>query len=196
MMESSLVLKLISRVLHFLASGYIIGYVGIYLWAMAGAEKAQGILLHEAFNLNLTSGVIVALTGFLGIVLILYERTHPALAVKNEFVKDWFLILLAKVVACVFLTGFTDWLVTRFLSFDSLSSKSRQEIHRFYIWVGSIKLTALLIVMVLSTYAKIYRENITENFTKSPHGEYRPLAAERLEQEEEPAYKPLVERQQ
>lgn len=182
-------LKLLSRVLHFLAAGYITAYAGLYLWALAAG--ADSLPLRQAFNLNLASGVVVTLTGFLGVALILYEKTH--LAVKNEYVKNWALILLAKALACLFLTGVTDWAVFKGLGREPAT---RGEVHRYYVWVASIKLIALLVVMLLSTYAKLYRENLTENFTKAPMEQqhYQRLAGEEpLHAEAPPVYKPLVE---
>jgi len=197
--SSTLTIKLLSRVLHFLSAGYIICYVGVYLWALAGAERAEALILKQAFNLALASGVVVTLTGFLGVGLILYEKTHPVLAVKNEFLRNWALILLAKVLFCLPLTSLTDWAVLKGLGKEP---STRQEVHRFYVWVASIKLIALMVVDtrvtcalidgLLSTYAKLYRENLTENFTKAPMAEhYQRLPGEEPSHQE--AYKPLVE---
>ena len=77
--------------------------------------------------------------------------------------------MLAKVIACLFLTGITDWIVSKFLDLNTEAQYiPLAEQRQFYFWVGTIKLLALIVIMLLSTYAKIYREDMTENFTKKP----------------------------
>ena len=75
-MDSALTLKLISRVLHFLATGYIVAYLGVYFWAMT-AVRPDTLHVYITHTYNLTAGIVVTLSGILGVALILYQKTHP-----------------------------------------------------------------------------------------------------------------------
>ena len=164
-MDKILTFRFISRLLHLLAAGYILGHLFTFFWA-----TPMFMLAHESTSsaphlLYLISGIIVTLTGFTGILLILYQ-TRP-----TKYHIKWEYILFAKLFLSILLTRVSDWMVFKAMGLGQLGRtiedvSSEEIIGRYFSYVGTIKILALLAVMFLSTWAKFYREEITDNFTR------------------------------
>ena len=157
-MKKLLTLRFVSRFLHLLAAGYIIGHLFTFFWA-----SPSFMVLHETnlatHGLYLVSGVTVTLSGFLGLLLILYQ------ARPQRYHTKWEYVLFAKMIVAILLTRFTDWLVWKAMCLEGAKRVDEREMGRFYTIVGIIKFIAILIVLAMSVWAKQYREEMTENFT-------------------------------
>ena len=171
-MNQLLVSRFISRLLHLIVAAYIIGHLLTFLYT-----STDYLLIHESkesptHTLYLLSGIVSVATGLFAIGLILYQY-EPFL--KNTLHVRWEYVLFIKLILCLFLTRFTDWIVSFFYARPTdqyLGGKivNMVEVRNFFFYAGWIKLIALFLVLILSTYAKFYREELTNNFTKKSEG--------------------------
>ena len=162
MYTKTIAFRFISRLLHLLAAGYIIGQSFSFFLAASPQFPDYPLMLRSttSHNLYMTFGILSVLSGFLGVFLILYQyRPH-------KFHIQWEYMLFAKVVACLFLTRMTDWMVLKFMAHKTLSLMPEEMTKDFYLYTGTIKFLAMLIVLVLSTASKFYRQEVTNNFLR------------------------------
>ena len=68
-MNKIIAARFFSRVFHLLAAGYIVGHLATFMWA--SQDLMYAIETEKPSTFYLTSGIVAALTGFLGIVLIM-----------------------------------------------------------------------------------------------------------------------------
>ena len=60
------------------------------------------------------------------------------------------------------LTRITDWIVLKYMNVEFVEELlyDARSLTKFYNIAGTIKIIALLAIMVLSTYAKVHRESL------------------------------------
>ena len=60
------------------------------------------------------------------------------------------------------LTRITDWIVLKYMNVEFVEELlyNPRSLSKFYNIAGTIKIIALLAIMVLSTYAKVHRESL------------------------------------
>ena len=60
------------------------------------------------------------------------------------------------------LTRITDWIVLKYMNVEFVEELlyDPRSLSKFYNIAGTIKIIALLAIMVLSTYAKVHRESL------------------------------------
>ncbi len=97
--------RLISRILHLLAAGYIVGHLTSFYWA--SHELMYAIETETPATFYLSSGLMVTITGFIGLVLILLQSK------SQKYYVTWEYIIFAKAILSLLLTRISDWLVLK-----------------------------------------------------------------------------------
>ncbi len=149
-MNQILTIRFISRILHILAAAYIIGQCFCQV-AFIDYEVLQSN--KKASIWSWIMGIMVAITGFAGLFLILYQKR------PQRFYITWEYLLFVKLALCLFLTRITDWIVYRLMLIRQTGPLATpiESTHEFGLYVSITKFIAMLAVVVLSTGAKYYR---------------------------------------
>ena len=108
-MRKVLPARFISRVVHLLASGYIIGSCFSHFFTNYISMQADPKVI--AFNWFF--GILITLTGLSGILLILYHKR------PTQLYGVWEYLLIFKLLLCIFLTPLTDFIVLRAITNNS-----------------------------------------------------------------------------
>ena len=132
------------------------------------------MLRNKIFHgLHIGMGTLAVLTGFLSLGLILYQYR------PNKYHVTWEYMLFAKVAVSLFLTRITDWIVMKMMVAKGTTLMDDDIAKDFYFYTSVIKFLAMIVIVILSTASKFYREEITNNFIRKGEeyvgDEYRPM---------------------
>ncbi len=94
-------------------------------------------------------------------IAVAYFRLSEASG-KTSAKKQWILMLAIKTLLFIFLTPITEMIVLSWVGTVGQSVLSENEVY----FVRTVKFIIVTIAFVLALYMRIYREDLTTNFTK------------------------------
>jgi hypothetical protein len=157
--EKYFIIKNISRAVHLFSMAYIVGQsFSIFTLGAQDAFKAFG---SANYNMEMIMLILVLISGITNIIVKLKDSSAANLGRKR-----WLWIQFAKFVILVFLTPISDLIA---LSWSGGSGQTQLNNTQLYA-VRSIKFVLILAAFLLGSYARIFREDITNNFSR----EHRP----------------------
>ena len=154
MAEQQYIITQISKTLHIFAMAYIVGesFTVFNLGPLQQLSVGGG----ASYIVEMTMLTIVFITGILSAFLRLHSVQSGSFGRKK-----WLLFMILKFVFLIFLTPVTDLIVMKWSRASDMKSLTGQQIY----FIKSIKFLLVLISFTLGIYSRIYREDITKNFT-------------------------------
>ena len=157
-MRKVLPARFVSRVVHLLASGYIIGSCFSHFFTDYITIQTDSRVV--AFNWLF--GILITLTGLSGIFLILYQKR------PTQLYGVWEYLLVFKLILCIFLTPLTDFIVLRVITNQSsmaeLAMQPVESTQKFRFYVALSKFLVMCSILILSSLAHFWRYEITHDF--------------------------------
>ena len=97
---------------------------------------------------------------FSGVAVAYFRLHHSSTAAKGR--QHWLILIIAKFLLFVFLTPITDMIV---ISWVGTIGQTKLTVTELY-FVRSIKFAFVIALFILGVYSRIYRRDVTKNFSK------------------------------
>lgn len=92
-----------------------------------------------------------------------YFKMHKG-SPESEGRRNWLYMLLAKTIILIFLTPVTDMIAFSWVASADQTKLSESQLY----FVKTLKFVLVILAFSIGYYSRIYREDITLNFSTSP----------------------------
>ena len=144
----------VSRALHLFSMAYIVGQ-SFTIFNM-GAVSQLSVGGGSGYIIEMLMLLVILLSGLANA----YFRMHEG-SPECEGRKNWLYILAAKTVMLVFLTPVTDMIALSWVGSPDQTTLTEAELY----FVRSLKFVLVIASFTLGYYSRIYREDVTLNFS-------------------------------